>query len=277
MEPRRLLKMMAPVIILLSLLAYFLRWGVTFEWKMYGYTILPPHTLTYYILITVPFLLGCSVAMAIRVAFTYERELEKAFLFISFYLAVLLVGNLKFFWPAIYGASLEYIPLALDILSSVMLLLACIYTLRVIEVKRMTRIEWMLFALMFIVGVGVMSYPYLTGSVNFRDIIFRILNISLVMLLLPVLFLYMHQFRGEARESITFMMVIVGIIVATIADWIFEMATGTPHGQIGILLQTGSVYDVLLMLAYFTIFLGLFVHVNYEKWSLKQFESFKLD
>jgi hypothetical protein len=195
---------------------------------------------------------------------------------ISSYLAVLAVGNLKPFWPIIYGWS-PFSSLLFDALASSMLFLSCFYILKVVELRLLTRVEWIILACMLVVSISVVVYPSIIGTMDLHSTIFRLLNVSLVITLLPVLFLYMHQFRGEVRERITFGMVVGGIIMATIADWIYEMVTRTPHEKIALLFQSGSPYDFLLLLAYSTIFLGLFVHVNYEKWSLEEFKSFKLD
>jgi hypothetical protein len=265
MEPRLLIKIMVPVIVLLSLSSLFIKQSI----------LTPVGEVTYYASILMPSLLLLSVVLGIKVAFTYERDLKLAFLFISGYLAVLTLGNLKPFWILIYGWW-EYAPLLFDILASSMLLLACIYILRVIETKHMTRGEWAMMGGVFAVCLLVVTYPAILGKIALISIAFRILNVSLVILLLPVLFLYLHQFRGEAKESVTFGMIVVGIIVATIADWIYEIVTRIPHAELGRHFQTGSPYDALLLLAYFTIFLGLFVHINYERWSLQRLKTFKI-
>ncbi|MBI4362297.1 MAG: hypothetical protein HY558_03905, partial [Euryarchaeota archaeon] len=288
---------------------------------------------TIYTAISMPVLLLASITLATRVARTYERELRRAFVFIAAYLTLLAIGNLKLLSPTIYGWS-QYAPLIFDLLASSMLLLSCYYTLKVVQVRTMKRVEWLILAGIFAGSVLVViantsidaaalepvKQQYLAelqaladqaarlkaqgapevevlkaenallkkkpeidafvASIDFaitRSLAFGILNFALINTLIPVLFLYLHQFRGEARESLTFLMLILGIIVATVADWLFALAAGIPHHQLANFWQAGSPYDVIILIAYYTIFLGLFVHVNYEKWSLKNLKNFKLE
>lgn len=270
MKPQKLLKVLLPTGAGMGIGSMFIKFGI--------------HEVTYYNAILMPALLLMSTVLGIKVALSYERELRRTFIFISMYLAVLCVGNLKIFWPQIYGWSLVYAPLLFDLAASTMLLLSCVYTLQVIEVRRMSRAEWVIFGIVFAIGIAVVSYAPLTqlpsGEISlefWRSLAFRVLNVALVLTLLPVLFLYLHQFRGEARESITFGMIIVGIIVVTIADWIYELVAGIPHEMIGTLFQSGSPYDAFLIFSYFIIFSGLVVHVNYEKWTLEGLKQFKIE
>ena len=275
MEPKRLLKLMIPIVLTLSIISLFLPWGTTFQWLDMTLKV------SYYASITMPLLLIISTIMAIKVAFTYERGLKRTFLYISSYLAVLLLGNFKFLWPTIYGWSywsILYLPLILDILATTMLMLSCFSTLRVVEARKINKKEKVALGLIFMIGILVVTYPVLIGQTyEIRELVFRIMNTFLVIALLPVLFLYLDHFRGEAEDSTTFILVMFGIVIATISDWLFEIITGTPHSMIMFIFQTGSIYDVILMISYSLILLGLFVHLNYEKWSLKQFESFKID
>lgn len=237
---------------------------------------------TYYTSALMPALLLLSIYLCIRVSRTYERELRKAFLFVAAYLGVLTIGNLKPFWEVVYGANPYLIPLSLDVLASSMLFFSCWYTLKVVHVKKMGSLQWLVLAGIFLGSVAVVVANVLvearaSGAIDPRPLTFGILNFTLINTLVPVLFLYLQQFRGEARESITFLMVVVGIIIATISDWIYALAAGIPHGYVGVLLQSGSPYDVVLLLGYATIFAGLYIHTNYEKWQLKKIKEFKLD
>lgn len=238
---------------------------------------------TYYTSVLMPLLLLLSVYLSFRVSRTYERELQKTFMFVAAYLIVLTVGNLKPFWDVIYGVNPFAIPILLDVLASSMLLFSCYYTLKVVKVKNLSPIEWAVLGGIFLLSVGVVVANVLIdaqasgGQVDPRSLFFGILNFALINTLIPVLFLYLHQFRGEARESITFLMVVIGIIVATIADWVYALVAGIPHARIGGLLQSGSPYDAVLLAAYLVIFLGLFVHINYERWQLKRLREFKLE
>ncbi|MEM3087495.1 MAG: hypothetical protein QXO51_03945 [Halobacteria archaeon] len=238
---------------------------------------------TYYTSLLMPLLLTLSIYLSFRVSRTYERQLRKAFLFVAAYLGVLTVGNLKPLWHAIYGANPYLIPLFLDCLASSMLFFSCFYTLKVVRVRKMSDVQWLVLAGIFIGSVALVvanvqaDAQVSGGRIDPRPLTFGILNFTLVNTLVPVLFLYLQQFRGEARESITFLMLVVGIIIATVADWIYAIAAGIPHNKVGEFLQSGSSFDVVLLMAYFVIFVGLFVHTNYEKWQLKRLKEFKLE
>lgn len=276
MDTKRFLKIALVLSVFLAGLSLVLRPG--FEARVFQSRFF----VTYYTSALMPLLLILSIYLSFRVSRTYERELRKAFLFIGAYLAVLTVGNLKSLWGVIYGADPFLIPITLDVLASSMLFFSCFYTLKVVQVKRLAPLEWAVLGAIFIASVGVvvanvLADAQLLGEVSPRALAFGILNFTLINALIPVLFLYLHQFRGEARESITFLMVVVGIIVATVADWIYAVAASIPHAQVGVLLQSGSPYDVVLLMAYLTIFIGLFVHVNHEKWQLRRLKEFHLE
>ena len=66
---------------------------------------------------------------------------------------------------------------------------------------------------------------------------------------------------------------LVPYAVPWIVVYLYEILSMKTLSEIYIYVyHTGSVLDALFILSYFIIAAGLYAHVNYDKWSLKQLE-----
>ncbi|MDO9096507.1 MAG: hypothetical protein Q7U60_00075, partial [Candidatus Methanoperedens sp.] len=108
-------------------------------------------------------------------------------------------------------------------------------------------------------------------------IIFRIIDNAVVLMLLPILFLYRKQSKKENKESITFTIVLIGIIISTIGDYVYEILTEISHQELSAEFHTGTFLDSIYILSYLLIALGLFVHLNYYKWTMDKIDISKID
>ena len=73
-----------------------------------------------------------------------------------------------------------------------------------------------------------------------------VFDMSIVLMLLPVLFLYFQHLRSQARESISFTLVMGGLILGLVSTYIVQLVTGTTLDIIATeYFQRGSILDVI--------------------------------
>lgn len=281
MDPKKILLMTIPIAVLLSAICVILPYLLGEAGRIYTF-------------IAMPVALMASVAFGLKVAFTYQRDLRKTFLFLSFFLLVtaafVLMISIVNLSAQIYGSIppqlmpmvhiLTGSSLLLEILTGAMLILSCVYTLKVITVKHMTQIEWLAIGFLLVLGLIIVLEPItpvLAGAEITAEILqgmlHRFVGVATAMILVPVLFLYGHQLRGEAKESVTFALIVIGIIFSTNVDYVYSIGmsviSGISYAEVAGTFQTGSILDSLFLMGWLTINAGLFIHMNYSKWSLK--------
>jgi len=250
--------------------------------------ILPSGIWTTYVNMVEPLALLAGSFLALWVSFSYRKQLKTAFIFLSAFLLIYALAIVLF---------LSYSPLLLpylktylkedDILSLVqliqfinyaMLFFFCINILRVIDVTRLNRKGWIIFTLTAIFSIFLAIFPALdlikdVSSLGFPEISYiaiRILDAALIIVLAPVLWLYVQYLKSQQRQSLTFTVVIFGIIFSTLFDYLFGLVTRLfPH-----LLTEGSpLYDktpeILFIYGYLMIAVGLYAHRNEDAWGYK--------
>jgi len=95
----------------------------------------------------------------------------------------------------------------------------------------------------------------------------RILDAALIIVLIPVLWLYMQYLKSQQRQSLTFTVVIFGIIFFTLFDYLFEFITiifpalFKPGSQV-----LNTVPEMLFIYGYLVITIGLFAHRKEDEW-----------
>jgi len=159
-----------------------------------------------------------------------------------------------------------------------MLLFFCINLLKVVDITQLNRTGWIFFALTVIFCIFVAIYPVLDLIKNVSNIglpgilyvIIRIFDAALIIILMPVLWLYMQYLRSLHRQSLTFTVIIFGIVCATIFDYLFELITKV-FSQ---LLTEGSpLYatfpEMLYIYGYLIIAVGLYAHRMEDVWGYK--------
>ncbi|MFC2006327.1 hypothetical protein ACFLVG_05200 [Chloroflexota bacterium] len=98
----------------------------------------------------------------------------------------------------------------------------------------------------------------------------RILDAALIIVLIPVLWLYVQYLKSHQRQSLTFTVIIFGIVCATLFDYLFESVIEMfPHLLTeGSLLRT-SIPEMLFIYGYLIIAVGLYAHRKQDEWGFK--------
>ncbi len=225
-----------------------------------------------------------SFLLSLKVAFSYERELKKVFLYLALFVLFLFLANLPQFWELLYGifGPLPYISLITAGIAYVLLLRACISILKITDLTKIHTKEWIFVFLMFALGNLIIMYFLLNYSIEFNievltKILFRILDNAIVIMLLPMIFLYRKQSQKEKKESITFTIVLTGIIISTVGDYIYEILSRISYRELSSGFHSGTLLDSIYILSYLLIVLGLYVHLNYYKWTMKKIDLDKLN
>ncbi|MFC1904709.1 hypothetical protein ACFLXT_02980 [Chloroflexota bacterium] len=155
------------------------------------------------------------------------------------------------------------------------LILFCINLLKVVDVRQLNRNGWLIAALAFVFCIFLAIYPELALISNISSfglpailyIIIRILDAALIIVLTPVVWLYIQYLRSRQKQSLTFTVIIFGIVCATLFDYIFQLVlTVFPHLIAeGSLLQT-AIPEGLFIYGYLIIAVGLYAHRKQDEW-----------
>lgn len=238
--------------------------------------LLPDSIAPRYTQLMFPLILLLSGILAIRVATIYTNGLRKAFVFLSLFLFLMILPHFDFLW-SYYAAH----PLAVVLLQWVtyaMLVLCSLYVLKVTEVRQISVTGWLLIGAMLVIGIVILVY-HLPPVFQYYPAIYKlpltliyILDVAIVVMLMPVVLLYAQQMRVEGRESITFTTIVSGLILSTIAVYLYVIATGRQLYEAPLLFHTGSALDALYLFSYLLIAAGLYVHGKYDEWGFAQIE-----
>lgn len=268
MNPRFFLKIAFPVILMLALITLLVPKGIA---RIYTVDIML-------------FALFTAFLLSLKVAFSYERELRKVFLYLAPFILLLFLVNIEQFWNILYSifGRLPFISLIIAGIAYIFLIMSCINILKITDFKEIQKKEWFAMLLMFTLGTLIIFYYLLNYRLEFNadgltKILFRIVDNAIVLMLLPVLFLYRKRSKMEKRESITFTIVLIGIIISTIGDYVYEILTKISHQELSAEFHTGTLLDSIYIFSYLLIAIGLFVHLNYYKWTMMKIDISKLD
>lgn len=239
--------------------------------------LLPDSIAPRYTQLMFPLILLLSGILAIRVATIYTNGLRNAFVFLSLFLFLMIFPHFDFLWS--YYAAHPLVVVLLQWVTYAMLVLCSIYVLKVTEVRKISVKGWLLIGAMLVIGIVILVY-HLPPVFQYYPAIYKlpltliyILDVAIVVMLMPVVLLYAQQMRVEGRESITFTTIIGGLILSTIAVYLFVIATGRQLYEAPLLFHTGSTLDALYLFSYLLIAVGLYVHGKYDAWGFAQIEQ----
>jgi hypothetical protein len=261
MNPRLFLKVMLVLMLVPAGIALFLPDALAHEYTRVMY----------------PVILVIGAALSLRVAFIYTNWLRKAFIFLALFLFLMVFPHIEELW-GIYRTSPQFVVL-LQWITYAMLVLCSYYVLKVTEVRQVSRKGWALIAAVILVGVVILAYHvppvlrYYPEAYKLPLMLIYFLDVIIVVMLMPVVLLFAQQMRLEGRESITFTTVVSGIILATVAVYLYVIFTGTPLYATAGIFHTGSILDALYLFSYLIIALGLFVHKRYDDWGFGMIEQ----
>jgi len=260
----RFLRIALPVIAIPALIVLVLPAGV---W----------HT---YLDVLEPLSLLAGSFMALWVSFSYRKELKAAFVFLSVFLLIYALAIVLFlsFSPLLLpylelrleNAEILSLVQAVQLINYAVLFFFCINILRVVNVTRLNRRGWFLFAFTIIYAIVSAIYPVLAGGVSAfgaATITMRIFDAALIIVLVPVLWQYVQYLSAHQRQSLTFTVVIFGIVCSTIFDYLFQLILAIfPR-----LLAKGSSFyitipEMLFVYGYLMIAVGLYAHHKQDSW-----------
>ena len=180
-------------------------------------------------------------------------------------------------------SSINYLHLVqlLQLACYAMLITSCVYTLKVIEVKRVSRYGWIFIGIMvplciYVVVRGLPSSSALAADaeVEIIRLLVRIFDMAIVLMLVPVIILYVQHLRAKAQESITFTLIMGGMIFSLISTYIFEAATGLSLDKIAAdYFQKGSSLDTVYLFGYCIMVVGLYANIKYSEWGYRAIEK----
>ena len=266
------LKIALPAIAIPALVVLFLPAGV---WPTYVDVVEP-----------ISLLVGSFLAL--YVSFIYRKELKAAFIFLSVFLliyalAIVLLLSfspilLPYLEPRLGVDETLRLVQSIQFINYAMLFFFCINLLKVIDVRELNRNGWIIFALTVVFCIFVAIYPQLElikdiSNLGLSGIFFitiRILDAALIIVLMPVLWLYVQFLKSQQRQSLTFTIVIFGIVCATVFDYLFQLiikifprllAVGSPLHS--------TIPEMLFIYGYLIIAVGLYAHRKQDEWGYK--------
>jgi len=266
------LKITLPAIAIPALIVLFLPAGVMFT----------------YVDVVEPLSLLIGSLLALYVSFSYRKQLRAAFIFLSAFLFIYMLAIILFlsFSPILLPylvahlgeAETSRLVLGVQFMNYAMLLFFCINLLRVVDVTQLNRNGWTIFGIASIFCFFVAIYPVLdlikdTSNLGLLEIFYiarRILDAALIIVLVPVLWLYVQYLKSQQTQSLTFTVIIFGIVCSTLFDYLFELIMKVfPR-----LLTEGShlytaIPEMLFTYGYLIIAVGLYAHRKQDEWGYK--------
>ena len=270
MNPRTFLKVMILLMLVPSLICLFL-----------------PDTITSsYTKIMIPLALLIGAVLAIWVASMYKKELQKAFIFLALFLFLMTLANIDYLMNLLrleLGDLYPLFVLFMQWTTYAMLVIFSLYILKVTELREIG-IKGRI-AIMAVLFFGIIIVLYRVPSelqqifvyadaYTISLLLIRLLDVAIVIMLMPVVILYAKQMKLERRESITFIVIICGIILSLTIAYVYEIVFGVPlYVIIHAVYHTGSILDALYLFSYLIIAVGLYVHKKYDEWGFKRIEK----
>ncbi len=254
--------------------------------------ILPAKVMPTYVDVVESLSLLMGSLLALHVSFIYRKQLRAAFVFLSAFLFIYMLAIILFlsFSPILLPYLKYYLGPAeiLSLIQSIqfitysMLFLFCINLLKVVDVRQLNRNGWIIFALASIFCITVAIYPELErikdissrGLPDILYIIIRLIDAALIIILVPVLWLYIQHLKSRQRQSLTFTVIIFGIVCSTIFDFLFASIIKAFPG----LLPEGSplyttIPQMLFIYGFLIIAVGLYAHRKQDEWGYKTVDS----
>lgn len=269
MSHTRFLKIVLPIAAIPALIVLFLPAGVV----------------SVYIDVIEPISLTTAAALALWVAFIYRKGLKAAFVFLSVFLfiymlaIVLFLSNSPILLPGVRNLvgddHILLVVQGVQFVNYFVLILFCVNLLKVVDIRRLDGNGWLISVLAFFLCMFLAIFPELELIKNLSSyglsavlyIIIRILDAALIVVLTPVVWLYIQHLKSRQKQSLTFTVVIFGIVCATLFDYLFQLVvTVFPR-----LLAEGSplyktIPEALFIYGYLIIIAGLYAHRKQDEW-----------
>jgi len=263
------LKITLPAIAIPALIVLFLPAGV---WPTY-------------VDVVEPLSLFIGSLLALYVSFSYRKQLRAAFIFLSaflfiYMLAIILLLSyspilLPYLEPRLGDIETLRLVQGVQFINYAMLLFFCINLLRVVDVTQLNRNGWAIFSIASIFCILLAIFPvwdlikdiFALGLSEVFRITMHILDAALIIVLVPVLWLYVQYLKSQQRQSLTFTVIVFGIVFFTLFDYLFQSILKVfPQ-----LLSEGSplhatVPEMLFIYGYLIVAVGLYAHRKQDEW-----------
>jgi len=224
--------------------------------------------------------------LAMRVSNMYNKELKRSFIFLSLFLLFYMISSPLVLWEyidKILGSNATILLLlALQAVTYAMLITSCIYTVKVIEVRRMKTLGWIVFGIFLAFGVFIVAKGLIAMGATLSEdavgaisnVFIRFFDMAIMLMLVPVFVLYVQHMQAKAQESITFTMMWIGLFITILSSYIIELATGLSTSDVAAqYFQKGSVLDAVNIFGYLLIATGLYAHMKYDEWGFRMIEK----
>lgn len=272
MNHTRFLQIALPVIVIPALIILFLPAGVS----------------STYVSVSQPLSLLIGSLLALYVSFSYRKQLKAAFIFLSAYLFIYMLAIILFthgesFLRSFFGDYYGQLVLSVQALNYFMLFIFCINVLKVVNITHLDRNGWIIFGVTVVFSVFLAVYPVLdlitdiwkgkllavpaTLVQSLSYILIRLVDAGLIIVLTPVVWLYIQYLKSQQQQSLTFTVIVFGIVCATLFDYLCQsvlkmfpqlLATESP-------LRT-AISEMLYLYGYSVIAVGLYAHFKEDEW-----------
>ena len=247
--------------------------------------LLPERVVPAYLDVIQPLALGTGAVLALVTSRNYRSHLRNAFISLSAFLflfmlaVVFLLSSAPVAVPYIreHLGDVELLRIAqsTQFITFAMLYLFCLSVLRAVDVKRLNRNGWIMLALTSIASLSVVIYPNMeaiqhistAGPFEVGGLVIRFLDAFTAIIVAPVLWLYVQDRKSHHRQSLTFVVVVLGVLVLLFIDHLFESIATLFPGMVSV----GSslyyaVHQAIWVYGYLMIAVGLYAHRKQDQW-----------
>ena len=247
--------------------------------------VFPSPVASWYIVVLHPGLLLLASALSLWVAPMYRGDMRRVFLFLSAFLlfyGLVFITSLVDVVADVLGGGFFRALLGYQVFTYSFLIAACVFVLRVVGLERMGRWGWATVLAGALLGSAIVLYHAPTFSNTFgsnveQAVLFlaiRTFDVLVMVMLIPVLWLYALNARARYSESLTFTVIGAAVVASLVLAYVYEIARWTTLAEIvASEYQKGSGLDALYLFGYFLLVVGLFAHRMHHEWSLRRLDD----
>jgi hypothetical protein len=242
--------------------------------------ILPENMAARYVDIFQTVVLLAGAWLAFKVSTKYLKDLRMVFKFLSLYLLIFAIALIVLsILETQSGSFFIWLVLAMQFLVYIMLLISCIYIVKVVDVRRLNSTGWVIFTVTLVFCIFVAIFPPIRSGTELSlqyvlNIVIRLLDAALIVAMVPIIWLYLQYLKARQQQSLTFTVIVTGIIFSTVFDYLFQtIITAVPQ-----CLESGStlcttIPEMIYSFGYSIITIGLYAHLKHDEWGFKAIEK----
>lgn len=254
--------------------------------------VLPEKVMEVYVDVLEPVALLIGSFLALWVSYIYRKQMKAAFIFLSIFLLVyavaiiLLLAYNPILVPLLETrlgtGDIHSLVIAVQFINYAILLFFCYNLLKAVNVAQLSKGGWISFVVTVVFCLLLALYPVkdLLADVSslalteIFTIIIRVLDALLIITLMPVIWLYIQYLRSQQQQSLTFTVIISGIVCATVFDYMFQFITTLlpdllPENSV----LYSSIPELLFIFGYLIIAVGLYAHRKQDEWGFQTIDK----